>query len=248
MTANQISFAELRETQRHNLAEEARKLSELEVSRTQADAARLTAEAKVQQNQLTGQHYERSDAEQRRANLAAEGIQLEDVVRRATETERAHRATEVLTGLQLQEQAVHNRAEEEVARRDAAAREEANRLREIEQRTSAFDAATRRMQAGIAAHQVDLGYAQLAETTRTHLAYEGLESARIEETSRHNIAQETETRLHNRTIEGETTKQNDRMHKLEQQRVWNETRKTSSGVIRDIAGVFTSIGGLYYGG
>lgn len=184
MTRNQIEVMKLRQTQK--LTDEANRITEQQNKREIAykyDALRETE-----------RHNRASLDEVTRHNVATEGQQYVSL----TEQQRHNVANEALTAAAQSEQHRANLARETEQHRSATAAEELQRARNAEDvRYHNASIELGKYQAGAAYRNVDLGFANLAEQTRSHQAQEQLSAIQLAETATHNRNVEAETRRTN---------------------------------------------------
>lgn len=150
MTHNQIAYATLQETRRHNVAVED------ETKRNAMAVLEETQRHNVSQehywsesNAINSAHYKRIDQETQRHNIASERIEN----RKVSETQRHNLASEIIEVGKLDESATHNRATESTAQYQAeeSARHnvETERVSAKQADTAAYQAETSRQQIGI---------------------------------------------------------------------------------------------------
>lgn len=136
------------------------------------------------ENQIKYQQH----VEQKRANLANEA-----------EMNRSHLANEALGEKNYQETKRANIARESETNRSNLAREIETHRANVATETER--ARSNRANEAIGWGNVAVGYANVAEAQRSHLANEMLQGQQLQETNRANVAKETETSAHNRRQE-----------------------------------------------
>lgn len=214
MTKNQIEYLKLRETQRANLAQE--DLTRSRDSRAYEVSLGTLAES---------QRHNRATEIQARLSL--------------DETSRHNLAGEVLTRGNLDESIRHNQAVEKEASRHNKVGESYNeRALSESRRHNVAQEAIGRSQVGASYANVNLGYSQLAETSRANVARETENTrsniAREDENQRHNQATEAANMYRNRNDAGYqrgTLRQGDKKIKLD---TWNTAFEGVNTVFKGI--------------
>ena len=176
MTANQIRYAQHRETQRANRASEA-------IGRHQAESSRISALASESQADTARRRME----EEARHNLKQEAVNWFSAYQTATENQRHNRATEEVNWFTARSEDTTRRSQAQSAAQQAQAS-----LRHAEAAMASAGAAQLQAQAGLLNAQTNAG--ALSESIRHNTALEM-------EATRHNTAVEKETNRSNEVNE-----------------------------------------------
>lgn len=179
MTSNQLEFAKIQETGRHNRVQEKHEHRDVESRARTARASELQA----QSSWFSAQEAKRHNVEQEAVNWFTGREQI-------SELQRHNRATESLSKWQTEIDQQYKRDYIGVQQRNATVAERTATVAERNASTNWINALTSSRQADISKQVADTREGELRETMRHNKLSESLASGQLAESVRHNVAQE----------------------------------------------------------
>lgn len=234
MTANQINYAKLKEESRHNRVSERHEHQDVATRRYQASTAAFNAQETQRHNQEQERVNWWSARETQRHNQEQESANWFNIRTTTAETERHNRQTEDIQSRDVESQSQFRRDTAWAQLMQATQAGRANEIAAQNAQTQKIRAESDRMNAETNRMNATTRQSELSASISAVRQNVGLGYSQLQESTRHNLANELETRVHNRNTEHEITTNNwltrseDQRHNLASESVAQQNADTNA--------------------